>query len=57
MIRGALAGAALALLVPRVAWGEHNPVDFGENGPVNFGENGPVDDNKTAESQSAKSLP
>jgi hypothetical protein len=36
----------LALLVPRVAKGEHGPVDFGEEGPVDFGEEGPVADNK-----------
>ncbi len=42
MIGGALAGAALALLLPRVAKGEHGPVDFGEDGPVAFGEDGPV---------------
>jgi hypothetical protein len=43
MIGSALAGGALAVFIPGVAWGQQDgPVDFGPNGPVNHGPNGPV---------------
>ncbi len=43
MLGSALAGGALAVFIPGVAWGQQDgPVDFGPKGPVNHGPNGPV---------------
>src|SRR3712207_9309201 len=48
MLGSALAGGALAVFIPGVAWGqEGGPVNHGPNRPGNHGPNGPVNGGRT----------